>query len=777
MVDISQETRIKKYNLFAKALGLPGIPATAQGGFCNGDAFIWAQSFKANRRQEFKNDCEFIAELSQSLIREIVDGHDRYIAECLAVKQRKGSLDEIAEELKSKHDAYFRIFQTLENTLFFFSPAAADKNLAQSDFDVAANWASGAISHSPQGEVSVDPNKQIQKEYSFSYIYEQDSEIELSLKAFIKPNKILMIGSSNHATALIYDGSKYHYYDPNKGEMEFDNLTEVVKAIKVAMQAEMKINADNLPEGVKLGLTFTSLDYVKNQKGDYLSYDDHLLQLNSISKSNGRINLQATDGATALYVAAQAKNAELIDTMLKNSADPNLVANSQMSPLHIAAQEGDVASVKKLLAAKANQNQVGQRGMTPLLSACSGSTKKEIVELLLNSGADINARNMFKTNALMLSIFLGADDTAKFLIERGADLKIEGEKRFTAIFFAASKSQEVFFALLKKDPSLIHTVYPVNGSNLYHFAAQSDFGVSLLEFLQKEWKVVDFANTPNGENQTPFHFACRQGNIANIKYLISKGANINAQDIHGKTPLMHAIETNQIDVVKLLLLEGCDRSMLDNRKGHFLDYAVKHERILRYLVDELHLNFNVKNANNRSLLYEAIIGKNKDSIQFMMSEKNALDFEESLVPLVYAVIDSENIDLIDVFYKRGVDFNIIDTQNGQQDTLLHYAIKRGKLESVKKLIALGIDPYQQNAEGLNAYQLAESMQRHSDFDISMIATDIVCFFMDKKISEKSPTTKRAPSITYQKESRDFDKFPEQPVVEPLRASIKPKDKN
>lgn len=777
MVDISQEIRIKKYNLFAKEIGLPGIPASVQGGFCNGDAFIWAQSF-ANRRKEFIADCEFVAELTQPQIKAVVEGHNQYLAQCLAIKKRNGSLDEIPHELKSKHDEYFRILQTLENELYFFNASAVDKSLAQADFDMAANLASGAISHSPQGEVSVETNKQIRKEYSFSYVYENDAEIELSLKAVIKTNKMLMIGSSNHATALIYDGKKYYYYDPNKGEMEFDTLGDVVKAIKVAMLAEMQINIENLPEKIQLGLTFTSIDYVKNQKGSYVSYEDHLAQLDAIAKAKDRINLKATDGATALYVAAQAKNADLIDALLKKGADPTLTTKSDMSALHISAQEGDAASVKILLAAKAPPNAEGLRDMTPLLSACSGSTVKEVVELLLDAGADINAKNIYKSTALMLAIYTGANDAAKLLIERGANLRIEGEKLFTPILIAATKNQEIFYALLDKDASLIQSTYRPNGSGLYHFAAQSDFGVSLFEYLQNKLNVTDFANIQNNEKATPLHFACLQGNVSNIKYLLSKGANVNSQDIHGKTPLMYAIEGNQLEAVKLLFSEGCDRTILDNNKRHFLDYAVKNEQILRYLYDYLHLDPSFKNANGRSLLHEAIMSKNEGSIQFLMNEKSALDLEESLDTLALAAIDSENVDLIDLFFKRGYDFTNLDTRNDQQDNLLHYAIKGGKLESVKKLIGLGVSPYQKNGEGLTAYQLAQKVQDQAEnFALSNKGTEILCFFLESNISEKGPKTQRAPSITHQRDSREFMKFPEQPAaIEPVVASIKPKDK-
>lgn len=59
----------------------------------------------------------------------------------------------------------------------------------------------------------------------------------------------------------------------------------------------------------------------------------------------------------------------------------------------------------------------------------------------------------------------------------------------------------------------------------------------------------------------PLHHAADFGQTAVAKYLISKGADINAPDKHGFTPLMTASLEGHISCVKLLLEKGADKDL------------------------------------------------------------------------------------------------------------------------------------------------------------------------------------------------------------------------
>lgn len=69
------------------------------------------------------------------------------------------------------------------------------------------------------------------------------------------------------------------------------------------------------------------------------------------------------------------------------------------------------------------------------------------------------------------------------------------------------------------------------------------------------------------EKQTALHLACENGHVAMVSFLIESGANINTKGLGGSTPLHGAAILGQIDVVRKLLSEGAERTLL-SRMGH-----------------------------------------------------------------------------------------------------------------------------------------------------------------------------------------------------------------
>src|SRR5512137_2281507 len=56
----------------------------------------------------------------------------------------------------------------------------------------------------------------------------------------------------------------------------------------------------------------------------------------------------------------------------------------------------------------------------------------------------------------------------------------------------------------------------------------------------------------------PLNEAAKQGNLKEVKRLISKGANIEAKDASSATPLYNAVDKGNKDVVEFLILKGAD---------------------------------------------------------------------------------------------------------------------------------------------------------------------------------------------------------------------------
>ncbi|PVU72509.1 hypothetical protein DDW10_04100 [Sulfolobales archaeon SCGC AB-777_J03] len=80
-------------------------------------------------------------------------------------------------------------------------------------------------------------------------------------------------------------------------------------------------------------------------------------------------------------------------------------------------------------------------------------------------------------------------------------------------------------------------------------------------------------NAIDSYGSTPLHYVARIGRVEIVKILLEHGANPNAKDNDGRTPLHYAASWIDAGVVKILLEHGADPWIADNG-GHIpLDYA------------------------------------------------------------------------------------------------------------------------------------------------------------------------------------------------------------
>lgn len=80
--------------------------------------------------------------------------------------------------------------------------------------------------------------------------------------------------------------------------------------------------------------------------------------------------------------------------------------------------------------------------------AASIGTNLELIELLIDSGADVNAQSTGGETPIMKAISFDNADATKTLLEKGADSEIENKMGRNAISFAkASRNKDILAAL------------------------------------------------------------------------------------------------------------------------------------------------------------------------------------------------------------------------------------------------------------------------------------------------------------------------------------------
>lgn len=112
--------------------------------------------------------------------------------------------------------------------------------------------------------------------------------------------------------------------------------------------------------------------------------------------------------------------------LIELGADVNQKSVDDNPPLFVALAWHTLPVVKRLLAAGANANATDSLiGITPLMIAVGGRQNRsdtlEIAQLLLDHGADINAKTTTGHTALMFAAKTNDQPTIDWLLKRGAD--------------------------------------------------------------------------------------------------------------------------------------------------------------------------------------------------------------------------------------------------------------------------------------------------------------------------------------------------------------------
>ncbi|MFZ6686338.1 ankyrin repeat domain-containing protein [Undibacterium sp. SXout11W] len=157
-------------------------------------------------------------------------------------------------------------------------------------------------------------------------------------------------------------------------------------------------------------------------------------------------SVDALRGESALMIAIREKSIKVIETLL-NAPDIKLEQHARNgdTALMLASFLGDIDVVKKLFAAGAEVNQPGWSAVH--YAAASGSV--ETLDFLLEHAAYIDSESPNKTTPLMMALRFGKYDTAKVLIDAGADINLKNDAGMTAMNFAQESERKDLILLLK----------------------------------------------------------------------------------------------------------------------------------------------------------------------------------------------------------------------------------------------------------------------------------------------------------------------------------------
>jgi ankyrin repeat protein len=205
--------------------------------------------------------------------------------------------------------------------------------------------------------------------------------------------------------------------------------------------------------------------------------------------------------------------------------------------IHEMAAAGNMTRVETLL--KANPELLSitdDYGKMPLHWAVING-HKDVAELLLEHGADINVKDKYREILLNKEVMQGSKDTAA--TSNGISLT-ESAKAVIYGYFADYSS----------------------GYTPLHLTA-IDGMKDMAEFLLARGAHV---NVRTNIGETPLHYAALHGHKDLVKLLLSNKAEVNAKSRNGGTPLDEAIMQNHMNIAELLRQQG---GVIGNSKKFF----------------------------------------------------------------------------------------------------------------------------------------------------------------------------------------------------------------
>jgi ankyrin repeat protein len=235
-------------------------------------------------------------------------------------------------------------------------------------------------------------------------------------------------------------------------------------------------------------------------------------------------------------------------TILREAAPPRAVL--------LAAVVGDVPFLQQLLSRGVDPNAtVAERiepelgwdytieGVTPLMLAAEYG-ELEAVQVLVQHGARVDAKDgLFGQTPLMHAAEGGHARVARHLLEHGASVEARDTRGETALCIAAQCAR---------------------AEDAPGYQAPQPAGPCVAEVLLAH--EADVNTTPGksfgnevGDTRTPLHWAAEGGGTITVKALLAAGADLNAKDGAGDTPLAAALKAGHPEVVALLKQAGAKR--------------------------------------------------------------------------------------------------------------------------------------------------------------------------------------------------------------------------
>ena len=327
------------------------------------------------------------------------------------------------------------------------------------------------------------------------------------------------------------------------------------------------------------------------------------------------VNAQRTnDKDTPLILSADWNNFMAVYLLLNHGADANITRAGAYTPLHFAVMKGNQYLVKLFLEKNALVNTQNANGDSPLHTAVSNGFF-DITNLLVKKGSNVNLQNKEGRTPLFLGVKNKQKQLIKLLLENEADVSIGCKENSTERFYLVrgkERGRAAWHYVLVKKHLLGLFLKLTNGGSVN----VADFGDVLRSGRGEDPpegtrdKILEEGDFKEIPGVTVLHIASKENNEPEIiDLLVKSGANVNAQDAEGFTPLHMATIHGNLKIVKKLVGLEADVNIVTTGGKNVVELAHLNEEleIEEYLESKMTSSQRTKEKKDDSELANLLI--------------------------------------------------------------------------------------------------------------------------------------------------------------------------
>lgn len=280
-----------------------------------------------------------------------------------------------------------------------------------------------------------------------------------------------------------------------------------------------------------------------------------------------------------LKYAIACGDAGIVASLIDGGADVNDVNPDGTSLISLAIEAGNLEILKILIASGSSVSKKNKHA-DHILHKAAEMNRVDLMEVLLKAFKDIidlNEPDPDGRSPLHVAAANGFVDAIRFCVAAGADADATDSAGSTPLHLAAAKGHAEAVEYLVNQSAYARHVVDGDGKTAFALAAENGHSrlldsLRLRDVLLRAARVDDVHGMKNclaegadvdardQNGWTPLHRAAFKGRVESVKVLLSHGASVNAVDDAGYTPLQCAVEAGHAHLAPLLIAHGAKAS-------------------------------------------------------------------------------------------------------------------------------------------------------------------------------------------------------------------------